>query len=94
MQPPITIAGFFPRQRDQSTGIESSLSTRRRRLGGLPEGELIYADNVAEDFPVLVSHRYGLKGRLDTLVRTESGEFNPLERKKSLRRGVDLMTAT
>ncbi len=47
----------------------------QRRLGGLPDGDLIYGDNVAEDSPVLVSHRYGLKGTPDALVRTESGEL-------------------
>src|SRR5471030_1629538 len=55
----------------------------QRRLGGLPEGDLIYTDNVAEDCPVLVSHRYGLKGRPDALVRTNSGDLIPVERKKS-----------
>jgi hypothetical protein len=38
----------------------------------LPDGELVYSDNVAADFPVLVSHRYGLKGKSDALVRLES----------------------
>jgi len=60
------------------------LKTReQRRLGGLPDGDLIYTDNVAGDCPVLVSHRYGLKGRPDALVRTGSGELIPVERKKS-----------
>jgi hypothetical protein len=31
----------------------------QRRLGGLPAGDLIYADDMAGDCPVLVSHRYG-----------------------------------
>jgi CRISPR-associated exonuclease Cas4 len=76
------------------------LKTReRRRLGGLPEGDLLYSDNLAGDCPLLVSHRYGLKGWPDTLVRTESGELIPVERKKSLapRRGPydgDLIQAT
>jgi hypothetical protein len=60
------------------------LKTReQRRLGGLPDGDLIYTDNVAGDCPVLVSHRYGLKGRPDALVRTGSGDLIPAERKKS-----------
>jgi hypothetical protein len=29
----------------------------QRRLGGLPDGDIIYTDNVAEDCPILVSHR-------------------------------------
>lgn len=61
----------------------------QRRIGGLPSGELIYSDNVAGDCPVLVSRRYGLKGKPDALVRTESGHLIPVERKKTLapRRG-------
>jgi CRISPR-associated exonuclease Cas4 len=55
----------------------------QRRLGGLPYGDLIYTDDVAGDCPVLVSHRYGLKGRPDALVRTESGDLVPVERKKT-----------
>src|ERR1022692_3739311 len=76
------------------------LKTReQRRLGGLPDGDLIYTENVAGDCPVLVSHRYGLKGRPDALVRTGSGELIPVERKKSRapRRGPydgDLIQAT
>jgi CRISPR-associated exonuclease Cas4 len=81
-------------------GAQKIYKTRElRRLGGLPDGDLIYADSVAEDCPVLVSHRYGLKGRPDALVRTESGELIPVERKKSIapRRGPydgDLIQAT
>jgi CRISPR-associated exonuclease Cas4 len=55
----------------------------QRRIGGLPDGELVYNDNVAGDCPVLVSHRYGLKGKPDALVRTESGDLIPVERKKT-----------
>ena len=71
----------------------------QRRIGGLPDGELVYNDNVAGDSPVLVSHRYGLKGKPDALVRTESGDVIPVERKKTLapRRGPyddDLIQAT
>ena len=55
----------------------------QRRLGGLPEGDLIYADNAPDDCPVLVSHRYGLKGRPDALIRTKSGDLIPIERKKT-----------
>jgi CRISPR-associated exonuclease Cas4 len=71
----------------------------QRRLGGLPDGDLIYNDNTAGDCPVLVSHRYGLKGKPDALVRTDSGDVIPVERKKTLapRRGPyagDLIQAT
>jgi CRISPR-associated exonuclease Cas4 len=71
----------------------------QRRLGGLPEGDLIYNDNAAGDCPVLVSHRYGLKGKPDALVRTDSGDVIPVERKKTRapRRGPydgDLIQAT
>jgi CRISPR-associated exonuclease Cas4 len=55
----------------------------QRRLGGLPAGDLIYIDDVARDCAVLVSHLYGLKGRPDALVRTESGDLIPIERKKT-----------
>jgi CRISPR-associated exonuclease Cas4 len=75
------------------------ITRHQRRLGGLPEGDLIYADNVNGDCPALVSHRYGLKGKPDTLVRTESGDVIPIERKKTRapRRGPyagDLIQAT
>ena len=60
------------------------LSHRRDRVrGGLPSGELVYSDIAAEDVPVLISHRYGLKGKPDALVRIPSGEVIPVERKKS-----------
>jgi len=55
----------------------------QRRLGGLPEGKLIYNDKAAGDCPVLVSRRYGLKGKPDAVVRTESGDVIPVERKKT-----------
>ena len=35
------------------------------------------------DCPVLVSHRYGLKGKPDALVRAKSGDLIPVERKKT-----------
>lgn len=56
---------------------------RQRRLGGLPVGELVSDDNLAEVCPVLVSHRYGLKGKPDALVRVPSGGLVPVERKKA-----------
>jgi len=55
----------------------------QRRIGGLPDGALVYSDNAAGECPVLVSHRHGLKGKPDALVRTESGHLIPVERKKT-----------
>lgn len=56
---------------------------RHRARGGLPSGELVYSDTASQDVPVLVSERYGLKGKPDALVRIPSGELIPVERKKS-----------
>jgi hypothetical protein len=53
-------------------------------LGGLPFGELVAADNEEQECPVLVSQRYGLKGRPDALVRTDAGAIIPIERKRTL----------
>ncbi len=55
----------------------------QRRIGGLPGGQLVYSDNVPGDCPVLMSHRYGLKGKPDALVRLKSGHLIPVERKKA-----------
>jgi CRISPR-associated exonuclease Cas4 len=78
MIPVLIAAGLF-------LAVAFLLLTAReqRRLGGLPAGDLIYADDAAEDCPVLVSPRYGLKGKPDALVRTESGDVIPVERKKA-----------
>jgi CRISPR-associated exonuclease Cas4 len=59
------------------------VNRRHRAQGGLPTGELVYSDAAAEDTPVLVSYRYGLKGKPDALVRISSGDVIPVERKKS-----------
>jgi CRISPR-associated exonuclease Cas4 len=56
---------------------------RNRLLGGLPDGKLIAADNEEQECPVLVSERYGLKGKPDTLVRTRDGQMIPIERKRA-----------
>jgi CRISPR-associated exonuclease Cas4 len=56
---------------------------RRRKLGGLPEGKLLYTYITDGDCPVLVSSRYGIKGRPDALVRAPSGAVIPVERKKA-----------
>lgn len=55
----------------------------RRNRGGLPAGELVFADNTPQGCPVLVSHRYGLKGKPDPLVRTPGGALIPVERKNT-----------
>jgi hypothetical protein len=66
-----------------ATLILLSTHRRQRARGGLPSGELIYSDVTAQDVPVLVSQRYGLKGKPDVLARIFSGEVVPVERKKS-----------
>jgi hypothetical protein len=57
------------------------LAREKRRSGGLPDGDLIYNDNGAGPCPVLVSSCYGLKGKPDALVRTESGYLIPVRKK-------------
>jgi hypothetical protein len=47
----------------------------------IPGGEIVSADNALEECPVLMSRRYGLKGKPDSLVRTPSGDLIPVERK-------------
>jgi len=66
-----------------------SRAREQRGIGGLPDGALVYSDNAAGDCPVVVSRRYGLKGKPDALVRIETGQLIPVERKKTLapRRG-------
>ena len=56
---------------------------RQRTRGGLPAGELVLADHTQEHCAVLVSHRYGLKGKHDALVRIPEGALVPVERKKA-----------
>lgn len=56
---------------------------RYGNLGGLPAGSLIAESNAPEEVPLLLSHRYGLKGRPDALVRTGDGNVIPVERKRS-----------
>ena len=51
----------------------------QRWLGGLPEGDIIYSDAAGEDCPVLISKRYGIKGKPDA-----SGT-NPVRRTGSRR---------
>jgi predicted RecB family nuclease len=59
------------------------LHRRSRLLGGLPDGQLIAADNEEQECPVIISYRYGLKGKPDALVRTRKGEIIPIERKRT-----------
>jgi hypothetical protein len=56
---------------------------RNRLLGSLPAGDLIATDNVEQECPVMISERYGLKGKPDALVRTSKGEIVPVERKRT-----------
>lgn len=56
---------------------------RNRLMGGHPTGNLIAADNEEQECPVLVSERYGLKGKPDALVRTQTGVVIPIERKRA-----------
>ena len=56
---------------------------RQRQLGGLPAGELIASDHEEQECRVLVSHRYGIKGKPDALVRCAGGMIIPVERKKA-----------
>jgi CRISPR-associated exonuclease Cas4 len=56
---------------------------RRHLRAGLPAGELVYLDVASEQPSVLVSRRYGLKGKPDALVRISSGDVIPVERKKT-----------
>jgi CRISPR-associated exonuclease Cas4 len=54
---------------------------RLPKFGGLPEGDMVSADHASEATAVLISHRYGLKGKPDAIVRTPAGELIPVERK-------------
>jgi CRISPR-associated exonuclease Cas4 len=54
-----------------------------RQRAALPSGTLLSADHAQQPCPVLVSTRYGLKGRPDAVIRTTDGLFVPVERKHS-----------
>jgi hypothetical protein len=54
-----------------------------RMLGGLPAGDLVSADNEEQECPVLISHRCGLKGKPDALVRRKNGAMIPIERNRT-----------
>jgi CRISPR-associated exonuclease Cas4 len=52
----------------------------RRRAALLPNATLVAADNLERSCPVLVSTRYGLKGKPDAILQTPAGLI-PIERK-------------
>jgi len=54
-----------------------------RQRAALPRGALLTSDNAEQPCPVLVSTRYGLKGKPDAVIRTPDGRFVPVERKHS-----------
>ena len=54
-----------------------------RRRSGLPEGEIVYAD-AGGDARVLVSQRYGLRGKPDYLLEEGPGRVIPVELKSGL----------
>ncbi|MCS7040210.1 MAG: Dna2/Cas4 domain-containing protein [Anaerolineae bacterium] len=63
---------------------------RRRERSGLPRGEIVSADTGAWRRPdrPLVSARYRLIGRPDYLVRTDEGDWVPVEVKTAALRGA------
>lgn len=56
------------------------LSQQKRRRLHMPEGEAIYEDVQEGRGQLLVSHRYGLKGRPDFLLE-QNGQIIPVEAK-------------
>jgi CRISPR-associated exonuclease Cas4 len=54
---------------------------RASRRSALPAGALLYTDTESKPGELLVSHRYGLKGKPDALIRNAKGEILPVERK-------------
>jgi hypothetical protein len=53
-----------------------------RRQAALPGGTAIASDTAEHPSPILISRRYGLKGRPDALLQTPAGVI-PIERKHS-----------
>ena len=53
-----------------------------RRQAALPGGTAIASDTAENPSPILISRRYGLKGRPDALLQTPAGVI-PIERKQS-----------
>lgn len=62
------------------------LSQKRKRVLGLPDGEVVYQDHESQRVspPTLVSERLGLRGKPDCLIRNTDGII-PVELKKSAR---------
>jgi CRISPR-associated protein Cas4 len=59
------------------------LSHRVRRMSGLPQVRVIYADSPSDEGEVLVSRRYGLSGKPDYLLEGECDGLIPVEVKSS-----------
>jgi len=55
------------------------LSHRVRRMSGLPQGQVIYADTPSDAGEVLVSMRYGLSGKPDYLLEEGRNSLIPVE---------------
>lgn len=51
------------------------LSQKRKRVLGLPDGEVVYQDHESQRVspPTLVSERLGLRGKPDCLIRNADG---------------------
>jgi CRISPR-associated exonuclease Cas4 len=60
------------------------LSHRLRRLSGLPQGQVIYADSPSDAGEVLISRRYGLSGKPDYLLEAKSDGLIPVEVKSGI----------
>ena len=54
-----------------------------RQRSGLPDGTVIYEDRGGKQTRVLVSHRYGLRGKPDYLLNDGAGWVIPVELKSS-----------
>lgn len=59
------------------------LSQRLRRWSGLPEGEIVYSDADGAAGEMLVSRRYGLRGKPDYLLEAEDENLIPVEVKSA-----------
>jgi CRISPR-associated exonuclease Cas4 len=57
------------------------VSRHLRRQSGLPSGEIIYEDSGGKNARVLVSRRYGLRGKPDYLLDDGTGGIIPVELK-------------
>jgi CRISPR/Cas system-associated exonuclease Cas4 (RecB family) len=59
------------------------IARRLRRQSGLPIGEIIYEDTIAENARILSSHRHGFRGKPDYLLDDGAGGIIPVELKSS-----------